>query len=199
MAQREQPEGSAVRGQFTQICDHARELAHALDEVVWAVNSRRDTVRDFTSYVCKYAQLFLGATNIRCRLDVEPEIPATAFDLPVRRNLFLAVKEALNNAAKHSQADELFLRISRRDHKLSVAVEDNGRGFDAAQTIGERNGLTNMWQRMDEIGGACEVSSQPGGGCLVVFTVPLAREPRGWFRRAPRDQETAGQIKISGA
>lgn len=53
VAQREQPELSLARGQFTQICDHARELAHALDEVVWAVNARRDTVRDFTSYVCK--------------------------------------------------------------------------------------------------------------------------------------------------
>jgi signal transduction histidine kinase len=194
VAQREQPEDSAARGQFNQMCERARELAHALDEVVWAVNSRRDTVRDFTSYVCKYAQIFFSATGIRCRLDVEPEIPATTFDLPVRRHLFLAVKEALNNAAKHSQADELFLRINRRHHKLSVVVEDNGRGFDTAQIVGERNGLTNMWQRMGEIGGTCEISSQPGGGCRVVFTVPLPREPRGWFRRAPRGQETTGQI-----
>jgi signal transduction histidine kinase len=183
VAQREQPEDSLARGQFTQICDRARELAHAMDEVVWAVNARRDTIRDFTSYVCKYAQIYLSATSIKCRLDVEAEIPATTFDLPVRRNLFLAVKEALNNAAKHSQADELFLRIFRRDHKLSVAVEDNGRGFDPAQTGGERNGLTNMEQRMAEIGGVCEVSSQPGGGCLVVFTVPLPPERRRWFRR----------------
>ena len=184
VAQREQPEGSAVRGQFTQICDHAREVAHALDEVVWAVNSRRDTVRDFTSYVCKYAQLFLGTTNIRCRLDVEPEIPPDAFDLPVRRNLFLAVKEALNNAAKHSGAGELFLRIYRKNQKLVVAVEDNGKGFDPALAGAERNGMTNMFQRMSEVGGACNVVSQPGGGCRVVFTVPLARPARaGWFSR----------------
>ena len=199
VAQREQPEDSAARGQFTQICDRARELAHAMDEVVWAVNSRRDTVRDFTSYVCKYAQFFLSATNIRCRLDVEAEIPATAFDLPVRRNLFLAVKETLNNAAKHSQADELFLRIHRRDHKLCVTIEDNGQGFEAAQAVDERNGLTNMQQRMGEIGGTCELSSQPGGGCCVAFTVPLPREERRWFRRRPNAKVAAGQIKISGS
>ena len=195
VAQREQPENSAARGQFTHICERARELAHALDEVVWAVNSRRDTVRDFTSYVCKYAQIFLGATNIRCRLDVEPEIPATTFDLPVRRNLFLAVKEALNNAAKHSQASELFLRIYRDGKNLSVAVEDNGRGFDPAETGGERNGMANMAQRMAEICGTCEVASQPGGGCLMRFIVPLPRERRGWFRR---ETEAANKIEISG-
>ena len=199
VAQREQPGDSAARGQFAQICDRARELAHAMDEVVWAVNSRRDTVRDFTSYVCKYALIFFNATSIRCRLDVEPEIPATTFDLPVRRNLFLAVKEALNNAAKHSQAEELYLRIFRRDHRLSVIVEDNGRGFDADPPAGERNGLTNMTQRMEEIGGTFEVASQPGGGCRVVFTVPLPNEPRGWFRRVPRDAETAEHIKTSGS
>jgi signal transduction histidine kinase len=169
-----------------------------MDEVVWAVNARRDTVRDFTSYVCKYAQTFLSTTNIRCRLDVEPEIPATAFDLQVRRNLFLAVKEALNNAAKHSQADELFLRIYRREQKLSVAVEDNGRGFDTVQTGGDRNGMTNMAQRMTEVEGTCDVVSQPGGGCLVVFTVPLPPARRGWFWRVSQESE-ANRIEISGS
>ena len=197
VAQREQPEDSPSRRQFTEICAGARELAHAMDEVVWAVNSRRDTVRDFTSYVCKYAQIFLSATHIRCRLDVEPEMPATTFDLPVRRNLFLAVKEALNNAAKHSQADELYLRIFRRDHRLSVIVEDNGHGFDPGQAGAGRNGLANMAQRMHEIDGTCDVSSQPGGGCLAIFTVPLPSNRRGWFRRGARDNENSNQIQAS--
>jgi len=186
VAQSEQPENSAVRQQFQQICQQARDLSQAMDEVIWAVNSRRDTVKDFASYVCKYAQLFLNPTAIRCRLDVESEMPATEFELPVRRNLFLAVKEALNNAAKHSQADELFVRIYRQEQKLLVAIEDNGIGLDPATASSERNGLTNMAQRMSEIGGACEVISQPGAGCRVVFSVPLkpaeSRWSLGWFR-----------------
>ncbi len=193
VAQREQPEDSPARGQFAYICERARELAQAMDEVVWAVNSRRDTVRDFTSYVCKYAQVYLSATTIRCRLDVEPEIPATPFDLSVRRNLLLAVKEALNNAVKHSQANELFLRIYRHEKKLSVVVEDNGCGFDQTAAAGDRNGLTNMVQRMAEIGGTCAMSSQPGGGCLVEFTVPLPPAQRRWLGRPQMD---TGPTKI---
>ncbi|HEX9872089.1 MAG TPA: ATP-binding protein, partial [Candidatus Tectomicrobia bacterium] len=170
------PAAAAEDDSIHQICDQARGLSLALDEVVWAVNAKRDTVRDFTNYVCKHAQSFLKTTSIRCRLDVEANIPSSALALHVRRNLFLAVKEALNNAAKHSQADELFLRIYRRDHNLFVEVADNGSGFDAQQTSGERNGLTNMWQRMGEIDGTCEIFSEPGGGCLVVFSVPMPRE-----------------------
>jgi signal transduction histidine kinase len=182
VAQREQPEHSPAQAQFNQICTLARELSHGMDEVVWAVNSRRDTLRDFVNHVCKYAQIFFNPSPIRCRLDVEPELPATMFDLPLRRNLFLAVKEALNNTAKHSGAAELFLRIYRADQKLVVTVEDDGKGFDPAQLGGERNGMTNMMQRMDEISGGCELFSQPGGGCRVVFTVPLENPAqRGWL------------------
>lgn len=199
VAQREQPEDSPARTQFNQICTLARELSHGMDEVVWAVNSRRDTLRDFASYVCKYAQVFLNPTPIRCRLDVEPELPATVFDLPLRRNLFLAVKEALNNAAKHSGAAELFLRIYRAGQKLVVTVEDNGRGFDPAQLEGERNGMANMTQRMDEINGVCELFSQPGGGCRVVFTVPLENQPQrgwlNWLRRRPATDAATTEIE----
>ncbi len=187
VAQREQPESSAARGQFQEICRHARDLSQAMDEVVWAVNSKRDTVRDFASYVCKYAQLYFRASPTRCRLDVEPEIPAAEFELRARRNLFLAVKEALNNAAKHAQADELFLRIYRQEQKLIVAIEDNGVGFDLGGLPPERNGLTNMTQRMAEIGGACQVISLPGLGCKIIFSVPLktakSRMGFGWLRR----------------
>lgn len=203
VAQSEQPPESAARAQFNQLCERARELSHAMDEVVWAVNSRRDTLRDFVSYVCKYARIYLDPTPIRCRLDVEPEIPPIPFALPVRRNLLLAAKEALNNAAKHSGAGELFLRIYRKGQSLVVAVEDNGRGFDPAQASAERNGMTNMSQRMSEIGGVCEIASQPGGGCLVVFTVPLDDAPRrtwfNWFRRRPRveDEEADPGVGVS--
>src|SRR5262245_39641545 len=59
VARSEVPAGSELRTQIDQVLEKARELSHAMDEVVWAVNSRRDTLRDFSSYMCKYAQLFL--------------------------------------------------------------------------------------------------------------------------------------------
>lgn len=197
VAQREQPQGSQTRNQFNQICALARELSHGMDEVVWAVNARRDTLSDFASYVCKFAKAFLDPTPIRCRLDVEPDLPAVVFDLPMRRNLFLAVKEALNNAAKHSGAKELFLRIHRDGDALVVTVEDNGRGFDPGRLGGERNGTANMMQRLAEISGKCELFSAPGAGCRVVFTLPLKNSPRAgwldWFR--PR--QTGDQAKVA--
>ena len=187
VAQTEFPEGSTAHARLNQLSEKARAVSHSLEEVLWAVNSKRDTLRDFTSYLCKYAQSFLSATLIRCRLDVQPEMPTSEFDLPVRRSLFLAVKEALNNAAKHSGASELFLRIYREGDRVMVVVEDNGQGFDATLQTGG-NGLTNMQQRLVEMGGACEIFSEPGSGCRIEFNMPLAHPIRreSWWKRVFR-------------
>ena len=171
-----------------QLCGKARGLSVTVDQIIWAVNSRHDTLPDFARHACKFAQSFLANTPIRCRLDVESDIPPLPFDLPVRRNLFLAVKEALNNAAKHSGATEIFLRIHRQGAQVVVSVEDNGKGFELALVRAERNGLTNLTQRMAEIGGACAVTSQPGQGCRVTLSVPQSpARPRltRWFGNAP--------------
>jgi len=89
----------------------------------------------------------------------------------------MAIKESLNNAVKYSEATELRLKIQRPNHHLVVEVVDNGKGFDPAMVNPERNGLTNMTQRMSEVGGHCIVTSQPGKGCRVEFSIPLNQRP----------------------
>lgn len=186
IAQSELPSQSETRGQIERICEQARDLGHAMDEVVWAVSSRRDTLRDFVAHVCKHAQLFLKDTSIRCRLDVEPELPPTPFDLASRRNLLLAVKEAINNAAKHSGARELVLRIHRQGDGVRVVVEDDGNGFEISQADPSRNGMLNMAQRMEEVGGQFTINSTPDRGCRLEFNLPFTHSRpsrmRDWLR-----------------
>ncbi len=178
VAQSELPSGSRTRGQLERISEEAREALRAMDEILWAINPRRDTLHEFATFVCGHAQTFLKATPIQCVLDVEPAMSTIAFDLPFRRSLLLAVKEALNNAAKHSGATELQLQIRRQGDGLTVVVQDNGRGFDPAQAKSERNGLANMNQRLNEVGGKCILSSQPGNGCRVEFYIPFTQMRR---------------------
>lgn len=158
--------------QVDALCNRGRALLGSLDEVVWAVNPRRDTVQDFAVFVCEHVQSYLGATELRCRLDVPEVMPATPLDLPARRNLLLAVKEAVRNAARHSQGDEITLQLRVTSDHLTVVVADNGRGLPANEAS-SRNGLRNMQERLADIGGVCHVASQAGQGCQVTFTVPL--------------------------
>jgi len=175
VAQSELSDDSDTRSQLHGICEEARGHLSSMDEILWAVNPRRDTLRDFASYVCGYAQEFFKRTSIQCLFDVDQEISSAPLALPLRRSLLMAIKETLNNAAKHSGATEVMLQIRWQRQKLVVVVEDNGKGFVPAAAKAERNGLINMSQRMKELGGACLVTSQPGQGCRVVFSIPLSR------------------------
>jgi hypothetical protein len=163
-----------------QMCDSTRDILATIDDVVWILNSQHDNLEDFVIYVCKYAQHFLESSPIRCRLDVPQDLPTKDLSQFTRRNLFLAIKEAINNAAKHSQATELTVHIELSGSRLHVVVADNGRGFDPAQAGRERHGLTNMKLRMAEIGGDCEVVTRPGEGCRVSFRAPLKQ--RSFFK-----------------
>ena len=177
VAQNGLPADAEMRQHLNWICEEARGLLSTMDEILWAVNPQRDTVRDFAAYVCKYAQEFLAATKIQCLFEVGPEMSVAAFDLPLRRSLLMAIKETLNNAVKHSAATELQLQIRWQGQRLLVVVQDNGKGFDPAAVKLGRHGLTNMAQRMRQLGGLCLITSQPNQGCRVEFSVPL-RYPR---------------------
>lgn len=172
-AQSKLPPESEARGQFDQMCDGARNVLGAIDEVVWVVNSQRDTLSDFVIYICKYAEAFLRAAQVRCRFDIQRELPGLPLDLPFRRNLLLTIKEALSNSVKHSGASEVSVRMRLHGKALITVVEDNGRGFEAGSANPLRHGLANMAGRMEDLGGQCRVVSAPGEGCRIEFEVPL--------------------------
>jgi signal transduction histidine kinase len=187
--QREALAHPETRAKFERISEAGRRLLGSIDEVVWLVNSQRDSLQDFEAYICRYAENFLRASSVRCRLDVDAEVPQFNFSLAARRSLFLVIKEALNNAVRHSGATEVALTIQVANDEVRVSIKDNGKGFDPAQGKPERNGMTNMTQRMKEVGGDCRVLSQPGKGCSVELMAPLidrAHGLRGGWQRCAK-------------
>jgi signal transduction histidine kinase len=149
----------------------SRKLVAAMDEIVWAVNPKHDTLDSLVSYLGKYAQDYLGPTGIRCRLDLPFELSDWVLTSPVRHSIFLAFKEALNNAVKHSGAGEIGISAEVKPDHFTLTIRDNGRGFDPASVSGDRNGLANMRKRLEEIHGECVIQSSKGQGSVISFVV----------------------------
>jgi signal transduction histidine kinase len=176
------PEDSTVRMQLGKIWDDARKVLSSIDEILWALNPRLDTLRDFADYICDYTQKYLAPSGIECVFEVDSQMKLAAADMPLRRSLLMAIKETLNNTVKYSGATELQLKIERQHQHLVVVVRDNGRGFDPAAIKPGRHGLGNLSRRMQELGGSCQIASQPGQGCRIEFRIPLKRPRRfPWF------------------
>ncbi len=176
-ARREGTAGGGSAEKIERMCDQARSLSGGMNETIWLINSQRDTVRDLASYLVRHAESFFRDTSVRCRFEIADDLPDAPCDLGVRRNLFLAVKEALNNALRHSGAGEVELRVDNRRGWLRIAIRDDGRGFDAA-AVRAGEGLRNLSLRAREAGGRCLIESAPGRGTLIELWAPLAPRPR---------------------
>ncbi|HSJ03652.1 MAG: two-component regulator propeller domain-containing protein [Verrucomicrobium sp.] len=157
------------------IAAKAQELVSTLDEIVWAVNPRHDTLASFVEYVTASAGELLDAAGITLRLGVAENLPGLELDTERRHALFLAVREALNNAVKHSAATEVELKLDVISDALQVAVKDNGKGMAKPQT-GLSEGLRNMRDRLGGMGGTCDITSNEAG-TRVIFSLPLRRKP----------------------
>lgn len=107
--------------------------------------------------------------------------------------LFRITQEALNNVAKHAQAQNVTVTLALAPPEARLVVEDDGRGFDPA-AVQSRGGVQGAWglmgirERATLVGGHVEILSQPGHGTRLVVTLPLPLEPP----YARQDQVTPG-------
>jgi signal transduction histidine kinase len=163
----------SVRAHAAAIAARSRQAAAAMDEIVWTVNPRNDSVPRLADRVAEVARRLFDPLPVELRVEIMEDIPALPLPAAARHALFLAMKEAQNNAAKHSSATQVRVGVTCEKGRLILTVEDNGRGFDPAHLSGARNGLENMRQRMAGIGGELHLQSAPGQGATVRLEYPL--------------------------
>ena len=173
VAKRNARQPEVLETQLDNIARSTRGLVEKMRETVWAVNPECDTLESLVDHLCQFAENFLSTASVRCRLDVPVRLPALGVSAELRHNLFLALKEALNNVVKHAGATEVWLRFQVGDGTLTLTIQDDGRGFAPEVANGNGNGVGNLHNRMRLLNGRLELRSAPGHGTQLVFEVPL--------------------------
>ena len=163
-----------AREYFGEISQRSNDMVAALDEIVWAVNPTNDHLGSLATYLSQFTEQFIRRTPLRCRFEIPERLPQLSLNAEQRHSLFLAFKEALQNAVTHAAASQLWVGITVQDGSLMIFLEDDGRGFqvNAAPKPGA-DGLRNMRERLGQLGGRCEIVTAPGKGTRVTFKVPL--------------------------
>ena len=162
-------------GYLEQIGGRARDIVTVLDEIVWAMNPRHDSMSSLVSYFCLYADRFLGLAGIAWQLETTDMAGDFAVDSRCRHQLFLAFKEALTNVVRHAQATEVTLRFGLAAGEVLLSIADNGRGFPAGERTETMDGVANMRARVEKLGGRFELTSPPDGGTTLRFQVPAGK------------------------
>jgi signal transduction histidine kinase len=159
------PKAAIIR--IREISSAARQATDALDEIVWAINPRNDTLPHLINYIGQFVTDYLRTAGIHCRVDLPENPPPESVSAEVRHNLFLVIKESLNNITRHSEATEVFMLILVANKSLNILIQDNGRGFSSAVKKNGEDGLENMRRRIVEIGGQFQIKSKPGAGTCI--------------------------------
>lgn len=164
-------DGQEVTRWFDLIPATARRTIQSLDEIVWAINPQHDSLESLANYLSQFAQEYLTLAGMRCVLDVPMVLPTVPLSAEVRHNLLLTTREALQNSVKHAAATEVQLTLKFNEDGLTIKISDNGKGFNPDLISAEGNGLQNMQQRVQGIGGQLDISSHLGQGTVVFLHV----------------------------
>ncbi len=136
-------------------------MVDSMNEIVWALNVHNDTLDSLVAFIRKYARDFLQDTPIKLVFNEDVNQDFT-LQGNVRRSIYLVVKEAINNVVKHADAQQVNLNIQADNNKLTILIEDDGKGINEDKKSAFGNGLRNMKQRIEDIGGTFNMYQTKG-------------------------------------
>jgi len=155
----------------------SRDTVDSMSDIVWAVNPKRDHLRDLTRRMRRFADDIFAARNIEFQFHA-PELGRDIrLSADLRREVFLIFKETINNAMRHSGCTRAEVDLHIAHGQLVLRVSDNGRGLNSANADAG-TGLASMRSRARKLGGSFEASSRNGAGTIVTLDVPLDHRPK---------------------
>lgn len=158
--------------EFARIATSARSLTDSVGEIIWALNPQYGTLNDLLMYLREQTTTLFEPFDLQYEIVFPKEVPSLPLNNLQRRNLYLVIKEALNNALKHASASQIKLRLDIQPHEICFGVTDNGVGIGAAKKRSTSNGLRNLHKRMSDLGGGCIIETGHAG-TSIRFCLPL--------------------------
>lgn len=156
--------------EIEKISRSADDVLNKMNAIIWSMNSGNDTLDNLVSYIRSYALEYFDNTEIECKVRVNDAIPDKEISGDKRRNVFLCVKETLNNTLKHAGASTVIIDIKTAD-SLRITIKDNGKGIDLENLRRFGNGLKNISRRMESIGGSCRIENK--NGTITTLDLPV--------------------------
>lgn len=168
----EKNELTKAQNVLSSIEKQSKKLSENIGDIIWSLKPGEESLMTLSTRIKNTANDILGNTNINYHLKIDERVDEYVVNFSIRKNIVLIVKEVLNNAAKYSEAKNLFLTLEFHEGRVDLEISDDGIGFANDEVKG--NGLSNMKKRAAELNGSCEIIS--GNGVLLKFSIPNIRD-----------------------
>jgi signal transduction histidine kinase/ligand-binding sensor domain-containing protein len=151
------------------ITESSKEIVGNLGEIIWTVNPKHDNLASLLSYFRNYIAQFFEDTALSYSIEFPDEVPGLPVHPDLKRNLFLVLKESLNNIVKHAHAQNLTIKFNNEQNRFHFEIADDGVGI---KDFGGRefgNGLQNMKHRIESVNGSFTISTTENSGTAIVI------------------------------
>lgn len=167
-----QEDQTIVQNYLDRIGKNSSQMMQAMDDIVWSIKPDNDQLHKIVARMREHASSVLDPLQIQYSFEADESKRTIKLDMEQRRNLFLIFKETLNNISKYAEATQVHITIQGEASTIDLMVKDNGKGFDTSETQ-SGNGLLNMAQRSQVLGGQLMISSTLGIGTTVQLKLHL--------------------------
>jgi signal transduction histidine kinase len=168
------------------VAEHPAEASRRVDD---AIGSLHAVIRDIRQFIFGLRPILVDsgrlmdglgalADELRRNTAIEVEIEGSepeGLSLATVAELLAIAREALSNVARHAGADRVWVRFDGAGERITLEIEDDGKGIDPAARVGRgHDGLSNMQARAAKLGGTFTIASRDGSGARILVSVPLA-------------------------
>jgi signal transduction histidine kinase len=144
----------------------------ALDDIVWSINTKNDTLEQTVARMRRYVAELFDAANITYSLQLDEQFEQYKLNMEQRRDCFLIFKESINNIYKHANAQHVHIKVWIDKSHLFMTIKDDGKGFDITAAT-HRNGIKNIRNRIQKWRGTLTINSAEGEGTVTELTMPV--------------------------
>lgn len=158
-----------IRKSLAQIGEQCRKIVSSLDDIVWSIDARNDTLGDLTDRMQDYVLNTLEKKNMDVWYDFDNLNMDNKLPVSVKENLYLIFKEAVNNIAKYSNGDRVIIKMENQNGSFEFYIFDNGSTGKGTKKTG--HGLRNMEMRAKRIGADINIKTENGFSITVKGTL----------------------------
>jgi len=156
-----------------QFDEKLKSLTQLIDEVVWTINPKNDSLENTILYAVDFANELFNNSEIELHIEIPNEIPDLVLKSEIRHNLLLSLKEIMTNAIRHSRAKNFWLKVFIEENKIILELADDGIGIDFTSIDNFSNGINNIKMRIRKINGNIEFENNKPQGTIISISFGL--------------------------
>ena len=156
---------------LTKISNNTREMIEKMSDIVWAINPKNENLEKIIQRLSDFSMETCTSKGVQLEFQTDETTLKMVLSMEAIKNIYLIVKEAMNNAIKHSDCKHLTVSFKSVPKSLNISIMDDGKGFDP-EKIKNGNGLINMASRVNEIKGNFSIRSA-NKITIVTLRVPI--------------------------